>query len=81
MIHVPSWTLPNLIAGAPIVPEFLQEAAVPERIAHALAGLLAGPARALQLARLGEVARRLGTGGAAQRAAAIALEMIRAPVA
>jgi len=76
MIRVPSWTLPNLIAGAPVVPEFLQEVAVPERIAAALAGLLGGPARELQLARLAEVARRLGPGGAAARAAAIAEEMI-----
>ena len=81
MIRVPSWTLPNLIAGAPIVPEFLQEAAVPERIAAALAGLLAGPARELQLARLADVARRLGPGGAAARAAAIAEEMLGGGVA
>ena len=76
MIRIPSWTMPNLIAGAPVVPEFLQEAAVPERIAAALAGLLCGPARELQLARLAEVARRLGPGGAATRAAAIAEEMM-----
>jgi lipid-A-disaccharide synthase len=81
MIRVPSWTLPNLIAGAPIVPEFLQEAAVPERIAAALVGLLSGPSRDLQLAKLAEVARRLGPGGAAARAAAIAEGMIRGRVA
>jgi lipid-A-disaccharide synthase len=75
-VRLPSWTLPNLIAGAPIVPEFLQEQAEPARIAAALADLLAGPARDRQLRRLAEVARRLGEGGAARRAAAIALEMI-----
>jgi lipid-A-disaccharide synthase len=76
LVRVSSWTLPNLIAGAPIVPEFLQDQADPARIADALVGLLAGRARELQIARLAEVTRRLGGGGAAQHAAAIALEMI-----
>ena len=76
LVRVPAWTLPNLIAGAPIVPEFLQEQADPERIAEALAGLLAGPARERQIARLGDVTRRLGAGGSARNAAAIAVEMI-----
>jgi len=81
LVRLPSWTLPNLLAGAPIVPEFLQEQARPERVAAALAELLAGPARELQQRRLAEVARRLGPGGAAERAAAIAEEMIRGRVA
>lgn len=76
LVHVPSFTMPNLIAGAPVVPEFLQEAARPERIALALEALLAGPAREIQLARLAQVRRRLGEGGAAARAAAIAAEMV-----
>jgi lipid-A-disaccharide synthase len=76
MVRVPSMLLPNLIADAPIVPEFLQEQADPERLAVALAALLRGPAGALQKSRLAIVSERLGTGGAAQRAAAIACEMI-----
>lgn len=76
LVRVPSLTMPNLIAGAPVVPEFLQEAARPERIALALEGLLEGPARELQLARLDDVRRRLGEGGAAERAARIAEEMV-----
>ncbi len=79
IVRVPSFTMPNLIAGAPVVPEFLQEAARPERVAAALADLLDGPARELQLARLAEVRRRLGRGGAARRAAEIADEMLGAP--
>ena len=76
MVRVPSMLLPNLIADAPVVPEFLQERADPERIAIALAELLRGPAGALQKARLAVVSKRLGAGGAAQRAASIAAEMI-----
>ena len=76
MVRVPSMLLPNLIAGAPIVPEFLQEQAEPERIAIALAELLRGPAGALQRSRFEVVAQRLGAGGAALRAAKIACEMI-----
>ena len=76
MVRVPSMLLPNLIAGMPIVPEFLQEQADPERIAIALEDLLRGPAGALQKSRLAIVAQRLGGGGAARRAAQIACEMI-----
>jgi len=76
MVRVPSMLLPNLIAGAPIVPEFLQEQARPERIASALAELLRGPAGALQKSRFEVVSQRLGAGGAAQHAAEIACEMI-----
>jgi len=77
MLRVSSVTMPNLIVGAPVVPEFLQEEAQPERIALALAELLEGPVRELQLANLARVRQRLGSGGAAERAAAIAEEMAR----
>ncbi|MCL4684507.1 lipid-A-disaccharide synthase [Myxococcota bacterium] len=81
LVQLPSWTLPNLLAGAPVVPEFLQRQARPERVAAALEELLAGPARALQLERLAGVSRRLGPGGAAERTAQIAEEMMRGRVA
>jgi lipid-A-disaccharide synthase len=77
VIRVPSFAMPNLIVGAPVVPEFLQEEAHPERIALALAELLEGPVRDLQLANLARVRQRLGSGGAAERAAEIAEEMAR----
>ena len=77
LVHVASYTMPNLIAGRAIVPEFLQEDADPARIADALLSLLHGPQRALQLAAFGEVRAALGAGGAAARAAAIAEEMMR----
>lgn len=81
LVAVPSLAMPNLIAGAPVVPEFLQRAAMPDAIADALVQLLEGPARARQLADLAAVRRRLGDGGAAERTAQIALEMIDAMAA
>ena len=77
LVRVASYTMPNLIAGRAIVPEFLQEAADPARVADALLSLLRGPERALQLAAFAEVRAALGAGGAAARAAAIAEEMMR----
>jgi lipid-A-disaccharide synthase len=67
----------NLLAGAAVVPEFVQEAARPERIAAAVRELLDGPAGELQRRRLRELRARLGGGGAAGRAAEIAEEMLR----
>jgi len=77
LVRVPSYTMPNLIAGRAVVPEFLQEDAKPAAIAEALLALLSGPAREAQLAALGAVRAQLGAGGAAQRTAAIAEEMTR----
>lgn len=79
VVRLPSLVMPNLIAGAPVVPEFLQQGAQPERLALALAELLEGPVREVQLAQLARVRERLGSPGAAERAAAIAQEMIRGP--
>ncbi|HME68392.1 MAG TPA: lipid-A-disaccharide synthase [Myxococcota bacterium] len=79
IVAVPSWTMPNLVAGSPIVPEFLQENARPERVAAALEAVLEGPERELLLARLAAVRERFGKGGAAARTAAIAEEMLAGP--
>jgi lipid-A-disaccharide synthase len=76
LVKVDCWGMPNLIAGEPVVPEFLQERADPRAIAEAVLALFDGPARAAQLAGLARVREALGPGGAAQRAAAIAEEMI-----
>jgi lipid-A-disaccharide synthase len=70
------WAMPNLIAGAEVVPELLQERAEPACIADAASALLAGPARARQLEALVRVSRALGTGGAAERTAQIACELL-----
>ncbi len=79
IIHVPSFTMANLIADAPVVPEFLQDQARPAAIASALALLLEGPAADRQRASLSAVRERLGAGGAAERAARIAEEMLGGP--
>jgi lipid-A-disaccharide synthase len=78
LISVPSLTMPNLVAGAPVVPEFLQQEAVPARVGEAVTTLLGGPARELALAKLARVRERLGAGGAAERTARIAEEMLDA---
>jgi lipid-A-disaccharide synthase len=54
-VRVDTLTMPNLIAGESIVPEFLQQDAQPEAIAEAVLALLEGPARDAQRARLAVV--------------------------
>lgn len=76
LVALPSLVMPNLIAGGPVVPELLQHEARPERVAAALEALLGGPARSLVLERLAAVRTRLGRGGASERTAAIAAEML-----
>jgi lipid-A-disaccharide synthase len=76
LVSVTQYAMPNLIAGRPVMPEFVQEDADPERIAEALRALLGGVAREAQQADLRQVRRLLGEGGAAGRASAIAAEMI-----
>lgn len=76
LLRVPSWAMPNLIAGRPIVPEFLQEDTDADAVAAGLMALLDGPARAAQCAALRDVRVRLGGRGAALRAAEIAEEML-----
>jgi lipid-A-disaccharide synthase len=78
LVQISSVTLPNLIAGRIVVPEFLQGEARPDRLADTLLGLIEGPEREAQLAALEEVREKLGRGGAPARTAEIACEMIRA---
>lgn len=76
LVKVPSFTMPNLIAGETVIPEFLQEEALPGPIAEALLALLEGPEREAQQVALARVRERLGHGGAARRTADLALEMM-----
>lgn len=71
-------SLPNLIAGERIVPEYLQGAATPERLARALNPLLdaGSPERAAQLAGFERVRAALGSAGATERVADVALQLM-----
>ncbi len=63
-------SLPNIIAGREIVPEFIQDRATPQAIAGAALAILEDDiARAAQRAALLEVRARLGEAGATVRAA------------
>jgi lipid-A-disaccharide synthase len=76
LVRLPAFCLVNLLAEAHIVPELLQGEATPERIVSELEPLWEGPRREQCLADLERVRQRLGPPGAAERAAAIALELI-----
>ena len=77
LIDVPSWAMPNLIAGESVVPEFLQGEAQPDVMAEALAALMVdGAPRETQLAGLERVRERIGGGHATSRVCAIAEELL-----
>lgn len=62
--------MPNLLAGGEIMPEFIQAAATPERLARAALDFLTDPARRETYRRqCAEVVAKLGEPGASRRAA------------
>jgi lipid-A-disaccharide synthase len=69
-------TLPNILLGREVVPEFLQDDATPEHLAQALEAVLADPAEQRSAAR--EVRASLGEPDALQRCAAFAVALARA---
>jgi lipid-A-disaccharide synthase len=80
LIRVKHIGLPNLIAGRCIVPELIQHQASPENIArHALMLLRNQTALQEMRRRLIHTARTLGSPGASERAAEIALSMLVKP--
>jgi lipid-A-disaccharide synthase len=78
LIKVQYASLVNLVAGREVVPELLQDEAVPEKIADATLRLIENQAeRARMLAGLAEVRERLGGPGASERSARLALGLAR----
>jgi len=69
--------LPNIVAGAEVAPELIQDGFTAERLEHALAPWLDDPgARRRTHEALGVVRRRLGAPGASRRAAELLWRMV-----
>lgn len=78
LIKVQYASLVNLVAGREVVPELLQNEALPEKIASATVRLIANQAeRTKHLNGLAEVRKKLGGAGASAKAAKLALATIR----
>jgi lipid-A-disaccharide synthase len=76
IITVKSLTMPNLMAGEAVYPEFLADAATPENVALAALRLLRDePCREKIKAQLAEIVASLGEPGANRRAAAAVLSL------
>jgi len=79
LVKLPYLSMVNVLAGEKVVPEFLQGAAEPTRLARAALQILRNPKGAEVMAgRIREVAKKLGGAGAAARAAQEVEEAIRA---
>jgi lipid-A-disaccharide synthase len=71
---------PNLMAGEPIFPEFIQHQATPENLAKAALDLLAdAPRRSIIRAKLRSLIASLGGPGSSRRAAAAILQLMQKP--
>lgn len=78
LVRLPHISLPNIVAGAPVVEEYIQSAAAPGRLARAIVGYLEDPPRLQEMReRLRALRPRLGEPGAAGRAADAILEVMR----
>lgn len=77
VIKVPFIGLPNLIAGKEIVPELIQDAVTPERLAKEALNLIRDKGtRERMVYQLARVREKLGAISASERTAEIAFEMI-----
>lgn len=78
LVTVKHLAMPNLLAGAEVMPEFIQDAATPENLARAALEFLTDPTRrAAVRRRYAEVVAQLGSPGASRRAAAAIVALLR----
>ena len=77
LVRIPHIGLVNVVAGREVAPEFVQEALVPARVAEVLAELLdvTSARRMRMISELDRVRALLGEAGAAERVAAMAIEL------
>lgn len=78
VIKVPFLGLVNLVADERVIPELIQNEVTPDRLAHeAIEILEGGQKRENMIDKLALVKERLGGGGASERTARIAMEMLK----
>jgi lipid-A-disaccharide synthase len=78
LVRTPWFSMVNLIAQKPVVPELIQSKFTPERVATETLRLLHEPsARASLRGGLAEIRHRLGPPGAVERAADTILELVK----
>jgi lipid-A-disaccharide synthase len=77
LVRTPFFSMVNLIAGRRVVPELIQDAFTPDAVAQEARRLLSSPeARETMRKDLAEVKRKLGPGGAIEKAAGIIAGML-----
>ena len=80
LVKVKWLSMPNLLAGEAVLPEFVQQAASGDAIAHAALELLTNePHRQAQREKLQQIVRQLGQPGAPARAASAIFDLFGAP--
>ena len=76
IVTVKSLTMPNLLAGEPVYPEFVQHDATPENLSRAALEFLQDETRRVQIkAQLAKIIKSLGEPGAPKRAAEAVLSL------
>ncbi len=76
-VRTPHYSMVNLIAGRAIVPELIQEKLTPQALVREATSLLDSPEkRKTMQSDLAEVARKLGSPGASERAADVIMKLV-----